>query len=423
MLPGLRSQIIHNYNYLFINVYGKEFVISRKDLSRYPKSLCGKMLAGEDGDYVKRNDGSYYVERSASNFNYIVTYLRSGSLADDVIEKHSALLLDDVEFYILPCVREWINNYHNVKMIIGGEEFVVPREILNRFPNSMFGKMLRGERGNYAKGNAGSYVIEHPNTFFDFIFIYLKYGTLSDDIIEQHGALLLDDADFYMLPCLRELISNYLNVKMIIGSREFVVSREVLSKFPNSMFGKMLKSMEGDYVKRNDDSYAIQRDPTNFSRILAYLKTGNLADDITKKCRALLREDAEFYMLPCLRARINKLHKVKMMIGGEKFVVRRKVLLKFPKSLFGKMLTGEEGDYVKEDDGTYVIQRDATNFSHILTYLRSGNLSRFAVRKCGELLFDDAAFYMLPGLREEINSYQNAKRLLVAENSLQSVKC
>ena len=417
MLPGLRSQIIRNYKYLLIKVYSKEFVINRKVLSRYPESLFGKMLAGEDGDYVKMNDGSYYVERDGTNFDYIVAYLRSGSLGDDIIEAHGAFLLDDAQFYMLPCLREWIDNYHFVRMIIGGQEYVVSRRILNRFPNSMFGKMLRGERGKYVKGKCGSYVIEHNDTFFDFIFIYLRTGTLSDDIIEEHGALLLDDAEFYMLPYLRELITKYFNVKMIIGGREFVVSRKVLRKFPNSMFGKMLKGEEGDYVKRSDGSYVIYRDGTNFEHILAYLRTGNLADDITKKCRALLRDDADFYMLPCLRVRINKLHKVKMKIGGAKFVVKRKVLSKFPESLFGKMLKGEEGDYVKEYDGSYVIQRDATHFSHILTYLRSGHLSRFAIRMYGQLLFDDAEFYMLPGLREEINSYHKGERLLVAENS------
>ena len=407
-LSGLKEQI-HSYSHVKLNVGGRDFVVTREVLKQYPESMFERMLSGKVCPFKKRQDGSFHIQRDATNFDHILTYIRSGTLSDDVIEKHGALLLDDAEFYMLACLRERINNYYSVKMLVGGREFVVPREVLMKFPLSLVGKMLKGEEGKYVKRNDGSYVIQRDATNFNHILTYLRSRTLSDDVIEKHGALLLDDAEFYMLP---DLIQRINNVKIIIGGKEFAVSSGVLSKFPQSLFGKMTKGEPGTYVKRSDGSYVIQRKARNFNHILTYLRFGVLSDDVIKNNGALLLDDSGFYMLPGLREHVNNYLNVKMMIGGEEFVVRRDVLSEFPNSIFGKMLKGEEGDYVNGNDGSYVIDGDAANFNHILTYLRYWTLSDAVIEENGAFLIDDADFYMLPELRAYINNYHNVKMII-----------
>ena len=423
LLPGLAEQI-HNYHNIKMIIGDKEFVASRKMLGKFPESLFGRILAGKEGGYVKRTDGSYVIQYDGKNFHHILSYLRSGTLSDGVIEKHSASLVDDAEFYMLPGLKERIRKYDNVKMIIGTNEYVVSRRVLNKFPESMFGKMLAGEKGDYIKGNDGSYWIKHDGSTFPHILDYLGSGTLSDNVIEKYGGSslfspsLVADAEFYVLPGLAERIHDYHNINMIIGDHEFVVSRKMLGKFPESLFGRMVAGKEGGYVKRIDGSYFIQYDGTNFHHIISYLRSGTLSDSVIRKHSAVLHDEAEFYMLPGLKERINNYHKIKLNISGRKFEVNRRVLNKFEGSIFGKMLAGEEGDYVKKDDGSYWIKRDGSLFPHILDYLRYGTLSDNVIEKCGEKslfcqsLHDDAEFYVLPGLAKQIHDYHNIRMIV-----------
>ena len=142
-----------------------------------------------------------------------------------------------------PGVKERINNYHNVKMKVGSREFVVERRLLNSFPDSIFWKMLAGEKDDYVRRDDGSYLIRRDGSRFQHIMDYLKSETLSDNIIGKYTtpsftASLMADAEFYMLSGLVNRINNYHNVKMIVGGREFLVKREVLKSFPDNMFRK-----------------------------------------------------------------------------------------------------------------------------------------------------------------------------------------
>ena len=399
-LPDLEEQIL-NYYHVKLNVGGRTFEARREILKKYPESMFGRILSGEAFPFERRQDGSFYIERDGTNFHHILEYLRCGTISDNVVEKCTSVLLDDANFYMLAGLRsQIIHDYNYLVINIRGKEFVMSHRLLSKFPGSLFKKMLAGEEGDYVKRKDGSYYAQRDARNFHNILTYLKSGTLSDDVIEKHGALLLDDAGFYMLPGIEERINSYHNVKMVIGGKEIVVSRKVLSRFPNSMFEKMLKGERGAYVKRNDGSYVIKRDATNFNHILTYLKSGNISDDLIKKYGTWLRNEADFYRLPDLIERINNFHNVKMIIGGKEFVVPREVLSRFPESMFTKMLRGERGSYRKRNDGSYVIERDATNFNYILTYLKSGTISDDVIEKHRTLLLDDAKFYRLSFLQE-----------------------
>ena len=69
-------------------------------------------------------------------------------------------LCDDAAFYRLPGLKEQINNYHNVQLIVGGREFILNLKVLNKFPRGLFGKMLSGEEGDYMARCDGFYFIQ-----------------------------------------------------------------------------------------------------------------------------------------------------------------------------------------------------------------------------------------------------------------------
>ena len=184
----------------------KEFVVSRKVLGKFPNSLFGMMVAGKEGGYVKRIDGSYFIQYDGANFHHILSYLRSGTLSDGAIEKNSALLLIDAEFYMLPGLRERINKYHNVKMIVGTREFVVSRKVLSMFPGSLFERMLEGRQGNYVKRDDGSYCINREPSTFPYIVQYLYYGSIGENDVLKWFQQLSEDAKFYKLHSLSKFL-------------------------------------------------------------------------------------------------------------------------------------------------------------------------------------------------------------------------
>ena len=78
MLSGLREQI-HNYLYVRISIGGKEYKTSRKILNKIPESLFAKMLAGKEGEFVKKEyDGSYFIDHDGTFFHHTLNNLRDG---------------------------------------------------------------------------------------------------------------------------------------------------------------------------------------------------------------------------------------------------------------------------------------------------------------------------------------------------------
>ena len=396
-LSSLNEQI-HNYNHVRLNVGGKKFVVMREVLKQYPESIFGRMLSGQASTFKKRKDGSSYVERDGTNFHHILEYLRYGTISDDVIQECGVSLHDDAKFYMLPSLEKQIENYNNVKIDVGGREFVISRKVLTKFADSMFGMMVAGKKGGFVKRIDGSFFIDRDGTFFHHILDYLRDGQISDGILEDCGSQMQKEAEFYGLSSLNEQIHNYNHVRLNVGGKKFVVMREVLKQYPESIFGRMLSGQASTFKKRKDGSFYIERDGTNFHKILEYLRYGMVSDDVVKECGVSLHDDAKFYMLPGLEKRIENYHNVKVDVGGREFVITRKLLL-----------AGEDDDYLKRSDGSYVVQHDGTNFDHILAYLRSGTLSADVLEKHTESLLADAEFYMLPGLKDRINNYDKVK--------------
>ena len=400
-MVSMKLSNVHFGENVKIDVGGRIFKTSLKTLRREPESFLALMFS-EKFNLKKDDSGSFFIERDGTFFHHILNYLRNGKIAENVIEECGQQMQEEAEFYGLSGLKEKIINYKDVKLNVGGRDFVVTREVLKQYPDSMFGRMISGKEGAFKRRQDGSFYIERDGTNFSHILEYLRFGSISDDVVKECGVSLHDDAQFYMLPHLEELVHNYHTVKVDVGGRIFVVSREILSKFPDSMFGMMLAGKDGNYVKRNDGSYFIQHDDVNFNHILNYLRSGTLSDSVIKKHSESLCEDAEFYMLPDLKERINNYFNVKIIIGTSEFLVGRKVLIKFPDSLFGKMLTGGKGDYIKRNDGSYYILRDSDRFPYILRYL-NGEMNEVHVDKdLARNLHEDASFYGLPDFSSSI---------------------
>jgi len=249
-----------------IDIGGRIFKTSLKTLRKESDSVLASMFS-KKCDLKKEDDGSFFIDRDGTFFHHILDFLRDGKLSEDILEDYGSQIQKEAEFYGLLGLKEQINNYNHVKLNVGGREFVVTRDVLKQYPQSIFGSMLSGKACAFKKRDDSSYDIDRDGTNFHHILEYLRYGIMSDDVIEDCGVSLHDDAKYYMLPRLEEQIENYQIVKVNVGGREFMISRKELGRFPESFFGMMVAGKKGGYVKRIDGSFFIDRDATFFFRI------------------------------------------------------------------------------------------------------------------------------------------------------------
>jgi len=170
-----------------------------------------------------------------------------------------------------------------VQLNVGGIRFTTLLETLRREPQSRLALMFSGNFG-LKKGDDGSFFIDRNGTFFHHILTYLRDRELPDDVIEQCGPEMQQEAKFYGLSGLQELIRNHSHVKLIVGGREFTVTRELLKLYPESMFRMVLAGIECNFEKRHDGSFSIERNARNFQHILEYLRLGTMSDDAIEEC-------------------------------------------------------------------------------------------------------------------------------------------
>ena len=269
---SMKLSNVHFGENVKIDIGGRIFRTSLKTLRRESESFLALMFS-EKFDLKKEDDGSFFIDRDGTFFHHVLNYLRDGYLSEDVIEAYGPQMQNEAEFYGLLGLKEQIYNYNHVKLNVGGREFVVNRAVLKKYSESMFGRMLAGEECAFERSQDGSYCIDRDGANFNHIYQYLGSGIISDDVIKERGVSFLYDAIFYVLPDLEERIHNYYRVKINVGGTEFVIKREVFfNRWSCPFFKKMLAGEEGDYVKRDDGSYYIERDASVFTYIAQYLQ-------------------------------------------------------------------------------------------------------------------------------------------------------
>ncbi|XP_071112023.1 uncharacterized protein [Haliotis cracherodii] len=103
--------------------------------------------------------------------------------------------------------------------------------------------------------------------------------------------------------------------------------------------------------------------------------------------------------------------KVELNVGGSKYTTSTITLTKEPDSLLALMFSGRH--HVQKDaDGSYFIDRDGTNFRHILNYMRDGMRSIDSLRNQTALLQEilvEADFFRLSGLSQAINAMRSSQ--------------
>ena len=92
---------------------------------------------------------------------------------------------------------------------------------------------------------------------------------------------------------------------------------------------------------------------------------------------------------------------VELRVGNHKFTTSIATLQRDPDSMLAAMFS-KRFEPLKLKDGAYFIDRDGKHFSHILNYLRIGEIPREIIESVGSELLKEAEFYNLKGLIDVI---------------------
>lgn len=92
-------------------------------------------------------------------------------------------------------------------------------------------------------------------------------------------------------------------------------------------------------------------------------------------------------------------------VGGQIYSTFRSTLARFSDSIFAKMLE-QEGLVFKDEQNNFFFDRDGCMFRYILNFLRTGKLALPNDFKDFQQLFQEADFFGLPQLREEVRKAQ-----------------
>ena len=97
---------------------------------------------------------------------------------------------------------------------------------------------------------------------------------------------------------------------------------------------------------------------------------------------------------------------IKLNVGGQYFTTSLQTLIKDKGSMLHAMFSGRF-DTKPVEDGTYFIDRDGTHFRYILNYLRTGRLLFPKDELIREELLEEAEFYQIHGILEELRHPPN----------------
>ncbi len=88
---------------------------------------------------------------------------------------------------------------------------------------------------------------------------------------------------------------------------------------------------------------------------------------------------------------------VKLNVGGKHFQTSISTLQRDSNSMLAAMFS-DRFELNKQSDGAYFIDRDGSNFIHILNFLRTGKVPVYVIDTCAEELREEAEFYNIQGL-------------------------
>jgi hypothetical protein len=121
-----------------------------------------------------------------------------------------------------------------------------------------------------------------------------------------------------------------------------------------------------------------------------------------KEEKKLLEEDKKNYLE--ITKKLEDVHfakRIRLNVGGKKFMTSIETLQREPKSFFGIMFSGS-WKLELDEEGSYFIDRDGTHFRYILNYLRGGELLLPSGEEALRELKKEVEFYQLHELLKVI---------------------
>ena len=161
---------------------------------------------------------------------------------------------------------------------VGGKVYKTSTTTLTRDPNCFFALMLSG-RIPSAKDDQDNYLIDRDGEVFLDVLNYLR----CDKLVLPEGfnelRLIECEADFFMLPSLKEAVRELLGedsadqkIGLNVGGKIYQTTRATLTSEPGSFFCAML-SGETQTQRDEHGRYVIDRDGEIFRYVLDFLKS------------------------------------------------------------------------------------------------------------------------------------------------------
>ena len=193
---------------------------------------------------------------------------------------------------------------------VGGKVYKTSTTTLNRDPNCFFALMLMSASGGISpsdKDDQGNYLIDRDGEVFRHVLNYLR----CDKLVLPEGfnelRLIECEADFFMLPSLKEAVRELLGedsgdqkIGLNVGGKIYQTTRATLTSEPGSFFCAML-SGETQTQRDEHGRYVIDRDGEIFRYVLDFLRSGNLVLPSHNWFQnGELSREARFFELPVL---------------------------------------------------------------------------------------------------------------------------
>ena len=185
-----------------------------------------------------------------------------------------------------------------VELRVGNHKFTTSIATLQSDPDSMLAAMF-SKRFEPLKQKDGAYFIDRDGTYFRHVLNYLRMGGLPRRIIEECGDELLDEAEFYSLKGLINVVAQNKSVKINSGGVIYAALIEALKRDPDNLFAKMLTG-NGAKVAQLDGAYFFQETIKHMKELLMFLKTGSLSMKVVRSDPAGLLSDAEYFNVQTL---------------------------------------------------------------------------------------------------------------------------
>jgi len=190
-------------------------------------------------------------------------------------------------------------------------------------------------------------------------------------------------------------------VSLNVGGVRYVTTRTTLTKYPDSMLGRMFG---GDIPTAQDEdgAYFIDRNGILFSEVLDFLRTDTLKVPKRQADLEALKREADFYQIvPMMNALGEHSDPIYLNVGGFSYTTTIETIKRYPDSLLCCMLEGSV-DVVFDENGAFVIDRDGAVFRHIINFMRNEKLILPENFDEFELLKEEAEFYQVGPLMEAL---------------------